>query len=467
MPTAPTADASPEGKPPLAQASPTPPVVVPRKDAPGEKTPPPPQKPVEKSPQATPPDKEAEKSLPPVAAKKEAGQEPSKDTPSAEKAPAQENGQGKKSTDFSLRDLLRIMLKYDASDLHIKAGSPPVLRINGELFPVGKKKLEPVKCLDLVFSICTRHQQNMLATGREVEFAFVDKGIRFRINAFLQKSTVSCSIRLIKSNIPSFDDLSLPPVLKKLSLTRQGLILVTGPAGCGKSTTLASMIDYINQNLHQHIITVEDPIEYVHSHKKSIITQREVGSDTESFISGLKYCLRQDPNVILIGEMRDPESIMIAAQAAETGHMVMSTLHTPNSIQSVSRIIDVFSGDSQKQIRLLLANNLRAVVSQRLIPRMDKEGRIPAVEVMIVTPTIASLILEENLNDIYRFISEGKTDGMQTMNLSLTRLVKSGKISRQSALENSDQSTELRMMIDGHVIESLTATRDESLMSWL
>ncbi len=379
-------------------------------------------------------------------------------------------GTATKPLEFQLKDLLRLMVKHGASDLHVKTGSPPVVRLNGELFPVGKQDLTPGNCRELIFGICTRTQQEKLMQGQEVDFAFADGGTRFRINAFLQKSTYSASIRMIKDNIPNFQELFLPEKLKELSNTRQGLILVTGPAGSGKSTTLASMIDYINMHRALHIVTVEDPIEYVHSHKNCIITQREVGSDTNSFKDALKYALRQDPNVILIGEMRDPESIMIAAQAAETGHLVMSTLHTPNAIQSISRILDVFSGENKKQIQVLLASNLRAVISQRLIVRDDTEGRVPAVEVMVVTPTIASLILEGSINDIYKYISEGSNYGMQTLNQSLFTLHGKGLITREKALENSDYVTELRMMFQGYTMDTTGMVDNDSpdnLMSWL
>jgi twitching motility protein PilT len=387
----------------------------------------------------------------------------------AQKADGAPQAGSGKHISFSLKDLMRIMKKYDASDLHIKIGTPPILRINGELVPVGKDKLLAVDCRRLVFEACTKAQQDKLYRGEEVDFAYEDSGTRFRINAFLQKSSFSASLRRIKEKIPNFEELNLPMQLKTIASARQGLALVTGPAGAGKSTTLAAVIDYINTNKSYHIITIEDPIEYIHKHKKSLITQREVGSDTATFNEGLKYCLRQDPNVILIGEMRDPESIMIAAQAAETGHLVLSTLHTPSAVLSISRILDVFSGENQKQIRLLLANNLKAVVSQRLIPRIDREGRIPATEIMIVTPTISGLILEGSVREIYGYIVDGKTEGMQTMNQSLLRLHEMKLISQEAALENSDQSTELRMMLQGYTssTKSSLIEGDENLMSWI
>ncbi len=368
--------------------------------------------------------------------------------------------------DFEIEDLLEVMKKYDASDLHIKEGSPPTVRIDGVLYPVGDKRLSSQDCERLIFKMCSRFQQSLLQMGKEVDFSYAHAGVRYRVNAYLQKSTYSASIRMIREKIPTFEELHLPPQIKNLIDHPNGLVLVTGPAGSGKTTTLAAMVDYINKRKSLHIITIEDPIEYIHYHQKSIITQREVGTDTNSFQDALKNALRQDPNVILIGEMRNPETIMIAAQAAETGHLILSTLHTPNSVQAISRIIDVFSGENQRQIKLLLAGNLRGVVSQRLVPLAQGEGRIPAVEIMVVTPTIASLILEENINEIYRYIYEGSTEGMQTMNQSLYDLHKKGLISYEDAISYSDSPNELKMMIQGYT-QPHPDMGDDTLMSWV
>ncbi len=368
--------------------------------------------------------------------------------------------------EFDFGDLLQVLRKHDASDLHLKEGSPPMVRINGDLFSVGEHKLTPRECRELIFSICNRHQLERLIQGKEIDIAYSDMGARFRINAFLQKSTYSASVRMIKTEIPTFRDLSMPEQVADLVSYRHGLVLVTGPAGSGKSTTLAAMVNHINTNQAKHIITIEDPIEYIHDSKKCLISQREIGTDTLSFYTGLKYSLRQDPDVILIGEMRDPPTIFIAAQAAETGHLVLSTLHTPNAVQAINRILDVFSGDNQKQMRLLLASNLRGVISQRLLPRRDQEGRVPAVEIMMMTPTISSLILEEKVNDIHQYIYKGKSDGMQTLNQSLYKLLEKGIIDADIALYHSDQPNELKLMIDGKH-GTAHGMDDGTLVTWI
>ncbi|MCD4783542.1 MAG: type IV pilus twitching motility protein PilT [Candidatus Eremiobacteraeota bacterium] len=367
---------------------------------------------------------------------------------------------------FDLDDLLQVMIKHEASDLHLKSGSPPTVRMEGELIPVGSQILTDNDCKMLTLSAMNQHQRKQLAKRMEVDFAYAIPTARFRVNAFLQKQSVSASFRLLRTDIPTVEELNLPETLKKLCENNHGLILVTGPAGSGKSTTLASMINYINETKKMHIITIEDPIEFVHQDKMSIITQREVGTDTESFPVALKQALRQDPNVILIGEMRDPETIMTAVIAAETGHLVLSTLHTPNTIQAINRIIDVFSGDMQKQFRLLLSNTLRGVVSQRLLNRTDEGGRIPTVEVMVVTPTIASLMLEEKTNEIYTHMVQGGTEGMQTFTQSLTELFEKGLVSKEEAMYHADQPTEFRLSIEGHTTGG-SIIQEDSLMSWL
>jgi len=368
--------------------------------------------------------------------------------------------------DYNFSDLLQVVKKHNASDLHIKEGSPPMVRLDGNLFAIGEYRLSSEDSRELILSACNRFQEEMLRRGKEVDILYTDGGARFRINAYLQKSTYSASIRMLRTDIPTFKDLNLPDQLAQLLSHKHGLILVTGPAGTGKSTTLAAMIDYINTNQSKHIITIEDPIEYIHSPKKCLITQREVGTDTLSFKRGLKYSLRQDPDVILIGEMRDPDTIFTSAQASETGHLVLSSLHTPNTTQAIYRILDVFTGENQKQMRLLLASNLLGIVSQRLIPRVDTSGRVPAVEILVITPTISSYIVEGKINEIYPFISQGRSYGMQTMNYSLYNLYQKGIISYDNAMSNSDQQTELRMMIEGHSSTSGTS-RDDSLISWI
>ena len=367
---------------------------------------------------------------------------------------------------FELDDLLQVMIKHEASDLHLKSGSPPTVRMDGELIPVGSQVLNDEEAKKLVLLAMTPSQRRQLALRREVDFAYSIPDARFRVNAYLQKQTLSASFRLLRTAIPSIEDLHLPDILKKLSEYNHGLILVTGPAGSGKSTTLSAMINYINETRKLHVVTIEDPIEFIHQDKLSIVTQREVGTDTESFPVALKQSLRQDPNVILIGEMRDPETIMTAALAAETGHLVLSTLHTPNTIQAINRILDVFTGDTQKQFRLLLANTLRGIVSQRLLNRVDEAGRIPAVEVLVATPTISSLILEEKTGEIYQHMAQGRTEGMQTFTNSLAALYEQGLVSKEEAMYHADQPTEFRLTIEGHTSGS-SAVQEDSLMSWL
>ncbi|MCD4783543.1 MAG: PilT/PilU family type 4a pilus ATPase [Candidatus Eremiobacteraeota bacterium] len=380
--------------------------------------------------------------------------------------PTESKGEEKSEFEYDLTDLLQVVRKYNASDLHIKEGSPPIIRIHSELFPVGEYRLTSEDCQKLIFEVCNRSQFERLISGKEIDIAYSDGGTRFRISAFLQKSTFSAAIRMLQTEIPKFEALNLPTELSELVSHKHGLVLVTGPAGTGKSTTLAAMVDHINEKSAKHIITIEDPIEYLHISKKSLISQREVGSDTLSFFTGLKNALRQDPDVILIGEIRSPETIMIATQAAETGHLILSTLHTPNAVQSINRLLDVFSGDVQKQMRLLLANNLRGVVSQRLINRIDGEGLVPAIEILTITSTIASLIVEGKVGDIYQFMKQGKLEGMITLNQSLYDLYEKGMISYEDALYNSDESTELKMMMDGHMSRPSIAD-DDTLVSWI
>lgn len=367
--------------------------------------------------------------------------------------------------EFELQDILKVMIAHKASDLHLKPGIPPTVRLDGDLVPIGEKALNDAECRKLVFSAINPMLKQKLLSGQEIDFAYDMGEARFRFNVFLQMGMISAAIRMLLMDIPSFQDLHLPKVMEKLAQLNNGLVLVTGPAGSGKSTTLAAMVDFINQNRKLHIITIEDPIEYVHKDKSSLVTQREIGADSQSFKEALKQSLRQDPNVILIGEMRDPETIMTAITAAETGHLVLSTLHTQNTIQAVDRIIDAFSGEQEKQFRQLLATNLRAVISQRLLTRSDGDGRVPAIEVMVVTPTIASLIQDGNTKDIYQYIVQGQNEGMQTFTSSLTHLFEAGMISKEEALYRADQPTEFRFAVEGHNVSAAGA--EDSLMTWL
>ena len=357
-----------------------------------------------------------------------------------------------------MEEYLRVMIKHGASDLHIKSGSPPTVRLNGRLVPVGNEPLAEDQTRDLIFSVLSPSRQHKLKKHKEVDFATLlevnqdgRKVIaRFRVHAFYERNNLSAAYRLLRSDLPRFEDLGLPPVLRQLAVLNNGLILVTGPAGQGKSTTLASIVDYINQNRAVHVVTIEDPIEYFHEDKQSFITQREVGPDTHNFADGLRQALRQDPNVILVGEMRDPETIMTAVSAAETGHLVLSTLHTPNTVQAVDRIIDSFPAESQKQIRSQLSKSLRAVMSQRLLLRKDGKGRVPAVEVMVCTPAISSYILEGRTEEIYPLMDRGASDGMQTFSQAMLRLYQMGLITKQEAEYHADAAGEFRMAAEGH-----------------
>lgn len=368
---------------------------------------------------------------------------------------------------FELTDLLQVMIKHQASDLHLKVGTPPTVRLDGELIPVGNQVLSPKDARYLILTAMAPHQRRQLGRKREVDFAYATSAARFRVNAFLERGNLSAAFRMLRTEMPSLEELGLPAILKTLASLNNGLILVTGPAGSGKSTTLAALIDYINTTRKTHVITVEDPIEFFHKDKLSLITQREVGTDTSSFADALRQALRQDPNVIMVGEMRDPETIMTAVVAAETGHLVLSTLHTPNTVQAVDRIIDTFSGELQRQFRLLLSNSLKGVVSQRLLTRADEKGRVPATEVMVVTPTISSLILEGKTEEIYPYIQQGTSDGMQTFTQSLLRLYEAGLINKEEALFHADQPTEFRLGAEGHSTATSSGLADDTLMNWL
>jgi twitching motility protein PilT len=346
---------------------------------------------------------------------------------------------------FTLDDLLRTVIKNRASDLHIKPNSPPTVRLEGQLIPIGDTPLTAEQCRHLVLSALPPFKREPLSRMREVDHAYVSFGVRFRMNAFLERGHFTAAMRMVNSAVPSFQDLGLPPILSQLASMQDGLVLITGPAGSGKSTTLAAVVDWINQNRRTHVVTIEDPIEYHHNDKTAYITQREVGTDTTSFVEALKQALRQDPNVIMLGEMRDTETIMTAVTAAETGHLVLSTLHTPNTVQAVDRIVDSFDGHVQKQVRMLLATCLRGVVSQKLLNRQDGKGRVPAVEVLVNTPTISSHILDGQTGEIYQYLQRGATEGMQTFTQSLINLLDRGLISYQDAAQVADRKTELRL----------------------
>ena len=360
---------------------------------------------------------------------------------------------GEDGIKINLHQLLRAMIEKGASDMHVTTGSPPLLRIDGAIVPLKLPPLSPVETKQLCYSVLTEDQKIAFEKNKELDLSFGVKNLsRFRANIFMQRGAVSGAFRSIPFKILSFDELGLPPVVEELSAKPRGLILVTGPTGSGKSTTLASIIDKINSETRQHIITIEDPIEYLHPHKRSIINQREVDTDTQRFRDALKYVLRQDPDVVLVGEMRDLETIEAALTIAETGHLVFATLHTNSAIQSINRIIDVFPPHQQSQVRAQLSFVLEGVVSQLLIPRAGGPGRVLALEVMVPNAAIRNLIREDKVHQIYSQMQVGQLKhGMQTLNQSLYGLLSRRLIGLEEAMGRSSDPDELRNMIEGRV----------------
>lgn len=348
----------------------------------------------------------------------------------------------------TLEDLLNKTMGLGASDLHITVGVPPMIRRNGRLSAIGEQKLMPDDTRQLVKSMLNDEQWTRYMEVGEIDLSFSVQGMgRFRVNAYKQRGTCCAAIRLVNLTIPSMEELGLPPIVKELQKKTKGMILVTGPTGSGKSTTLATIIDKINKERDCHILTLEDPIEYLHKHNKSIVNQREIGNDSHSYANALRAALREDPDVILVGEMRDIETIAIAVTAAETGHLVLSTLHTIGAANTIDRIIDVFPPHQQQQIRVQLSLVIQGVISQQLIPRKDKPGRIAAIEIMIATPAIRNLIREGKTYQINSQIQTGAKFGMQTMDSSIANIYRSGIISQEEALLHAaDQDNLMRFL---------------------
>ena len=346
-------------------------------------------------------------------------------------------------------EILKYAVEKKASDIHILAKLPPFMRINEKLTPTPFPSLSNEECKQIIYEILREEQIKTFERTKELDFSYGIEGIgRFRINLHYQRGTIGISIRPIKDIIPNFEELGLPSdVIKKMLSFPYGLILICGPTGSGKSTTLASMVDYLNENYPLHIITIEDPIEYLFKHKKAIVEQRELGTDTDSFSEALKRVLRQDPDVVLIGEMRDKETIESALRIAETGHLVLTTLHTGEVVQAMGRIVNSFPGEQQPTIKTQLSLVLIGVIVQQLIPRLDKKGRVLATEIMIITPAIRSLIREGNFAQIYSQIQTGGEIGMKTMNSSLAYLYKNGLISKEEAFARSPNLKELKGLI--------------------
>jgi twitching motility protein PilT len=349
---------------------------------------------------------------------------------------------------MELEQLCRFAVDSQASDLFIKSESPPALRVHGRIVPTDLPALTPEDTKRLANSVMTEQQIRAFDEYHELDLAFTLGDVaRFRCNIYMQRGDYAMVLRIVPLEIRSIEDLGLPKVLEDFCKPKQGLVLVTGPTGCGKSTTLAAMIDLVNRTRHCNIVTIEDPIEFVHGDQLAIVNQREVGIDTESFYDAMKYVVRESPDVILIGEMRDAETMRVALSASETGHLVFSTVHTTSAADTVERIVSIFPPHEKSQICLRLATSLLGIVSQKLVPRADGTGRIPAVEVMVNTPTIAKLIEEGRASQIYAAINEGGYWGMQTMNQSLLKYWRAGVVAEEDALTYAGNLTELKQML--------------------
>lgn len=347
-----------------------------------------------------------------------------------------------------MHSLLHEVKERDASDLILKAGSPPIFRIYGDLVTNEEPPLSKDEVKDLAYSILTEEQRRRFEEELELDLAYEVPGVaRFRANVFVQRGCVGAAFRLIPYRIMSMEEIGLPPIVKTFCERPRGMVLVTGPAGSGKTTTLASMIDYINSNFPLHIVTIEDPIEYIHKDKRAMITQREVGVDTHSFPNALKYVLRQDPDVILVGEMRDLETVALSLIAAETGHLVFSTLHTPDAVQTVDRVIDIFPPSQQPQIRTQLASNLIGVISQTLVKRADGKGRVAAFEILVATPGVRGLIRDSKNYQINSLLQTGMKQGMMTLDQHLAQLVKKGIITKEEAMTRVREPREFEALI--------------------
>jgi twitching motility protein PilT len=354
---------------------------------------------------------------------------------------------------MDINELLRTAHSMGASDIHLKVGSNPIVRINGELCPLAdENRLSQEDTLKVAYTVMSPGQREIFKKKNDIDLAYSVPGLgRFRCNIFIQRGTIGLVFRLIPMKIPTLEELFLPEILRKIAIEERGLILVTGTTGSGKSTTIATMIDHINANRTDHIMTIEDPIEYLHRDKRSIVNQREVGNDTESFGKALRASLRQDPDVILVGEMRDFETIQTALTAAETGHLVFSTLHTIDATETVNRIISVFPPYQHKQVRIQLASVLKSIISMRLVPRADGKGRVPAVEILIATSTIRDCILDPDKTKlIHEAIAQGAVHyGMQTFDQSLFNLFKSGYVTYEEAMRRATNPDDFALKVKG------------------
>ncbi len=351
-----------------------------------------------------------------------------------------------------IEDLLKDVIESGGSDLHVSAGLPPIKRVDGKLIRMEYQPLTSDQVEQLLFPMMSNDQRRRLEQDWELDFSYGIKGMgRFRVNFYKDKGSYAAAFRSINSEAPTLENMGMPPIVTEIAQKPRGLVLVTGPTGSGKSTTLAAMIDYINRTRAEHILTIEDPIEFVHKSKMSVIHQRELGMDTRSFANALKSALREDPDIILVGEMRDHETIALALTAAETGHLVFGTLHTSSASQTIDRIIDVFPEGQQQQIRVQLANSLVAVFAQTLLPKQlpdgTSKGRVMAQEIMIVTPAVSNLIREAKAAQIYSTIQTSSEFGMQTLEASLAKLVNDGLVTVENALSKSSKPAELQRLI--------------------
>jgi len=349
---------------------------------------------------------------------------------------------------INMHDLLKKAVEQGATDLHVTPGLPPEVRIDQKIVPLDHYEvITPELSKELTYSLLNLEQQEKFEHEHELDFSFgIDGLARFRGNVFMERGNVACAIRYLPAEIPTISEIGLPPIVEELTARSRGLILIVGPTGSGKSTTLAAMIDKVNSERPCHIITMEDPIEYIYEHRRAIVQQRELGQDTDSFARALKFALRQDPDVMLVGEMRDLETISAVLTAAETGHLVLSTLHTDSATESINRIIDVFPPHQQRQVRTQLSLTLEAVIAQRLLPKAKERGLILGLELMIVTPAVRALIRDNRLHEIYGMMQAGKKYGMQTMNMCLFDLAQWGIITWKEAMLASSDPQELQRM---------------------
>ena len=371
-------------------------------------------------------------------------------------------GQQEGDVQVPVPELLGVLLDMQGSDLHLTAGSPPVVRVHGELTIVNDYPLLTPRALQgMVYAILPQKLRERFEQELELDMSYSLPGrARFRVNVFMQRDAVGAVFRVIPFEIMSIEDLGLPTVVADLARFPRGFVVVTGPTGSGKSTTLAAMVDVVNRERAGHIMTVEDPIEFLHKHKTCIVNQREIGADTHSFSQALKHVLRQDPDVILVGEMRDLETIGTAITAAETGHLVFATLHTQDAPQTIDRIIDVFPPHQQQQVRVQLSTTLQGVVTQQLLPTADGHGRVAAIEVMIATPAIRNLVREGKVHQIYSAMQAGGRYGMQTMDMALAQHVKAGRITQQMAFERCHDAEELERLIGSSGLSAFSGGND-------